>query len=119
MKIYIICPVRNATPQQVKMFNDYVRKLEKNHTVFLPHRDAPQKSETGYEIVESELNFIKSCDRVDVFWDIESKGSHFDLGMCYALRKPIKWCYDFHKDPKCKSYKKVIAMRQRMVEEVI
>lgn len=109
MKIYIICPVRNQTSKQGIKIEDYIKKLEKEgHEIFYPMIHAPQESETGYEIVESELSAIKECNEVHVFWDINSKGSHFDLGMCYALNKKIKMIHLFQDDDKEKSYVKVI-----------
>jgi len=108
MKIYIICPVRNQTSEQGVDIEEYIKELEKDHTVFYPKRDAPQKCETGYKIVESELKAIKNADEVHVFWDINSKGSHFDLGMCYALNKKIIIKHLFNPDVNEKSYVKVI-----------
>lgn len=108
MNIYIICPVRNQTSEQGIDIEKYIKELEKKHTVFYPKRDAPQESETGYEIVESELNAIKEADEIHVFWDINSKGSHFDLGMCYSLNKKIIMKHLFNPDGQEKSYVKVI-----------
>lgn len=114
MKIYIICPVRNATPEQLAQQNDYRKKLEsEGHSVFYPPRDAPQESKTGYEIVESEAIAIIACDRIDIFWDITSKGEHFDLGMTYMAskilgKKIINIIKLYQPDPAEKSYMKVI-----------
>ncbi|MFW6219933.1 MAG: nucleoside 2-deoxyribosyltransferase [bacterium] len=109
MKIYIICPVRKQTEKQTKFIEKYVNEFEKNgHSVFYPKRDAPQECETGYRIIESELNAIKEADSIHVFWDVESKGSHFDLGMAYALNKDINFIYLFQSDSKGKSYVKAM-----------
>jgi nucleoside 2-deoxyribosyltransferase len=114
MKIYIICPVRNVTKEQQEMLNNYVALLEKQgNSVYLPKRDAPQNSKTGYEIVEDELKAIKEADRIDIFWDINSKGSHFDLGMAYALNKHFRIVFLFQEDVKEKSYIKVIKKYSR------
>jgi hypothetical protein len=115
MLIYIICPVRNQTNNQSINIEKYVKELEKeNHSVFYPKRDAPQESKTGYEIVESELNAIKKADEIHVFWDINSKGSHFDLGMCYALNKRIIIKHLFTPDCEEKSYVKVIKLKGKI-----
>jgi hypothetical protein len=108
MKIYIICPVRNQSQQQGLDIENYVRELEKIHEVFYPKRDAPQRSETGFEIVETELRAIEEADEIHVFWDVNSKGSHFDLGMCYALGKKIIIKHLFQPDGVEKSYVKVV-----------
>jgi nucleoside 2-deoxyribosyltransferase len=109
MKIYIICPVRNATPNNKLIIDDYVKDLEKQgYQVFYPPRDAPQSDPTGYNIVMTELNAIKECDIVHMFWDINSKGSHFDLGMAIALNKPLYVVKEMVPDGPEKSYIKVI-----------
>jgi len=109
MKFYIICPVRKITPEQINEQGEYVAKLEKEgFEVFYPPRDAPQESKTGYEIVMAELNAIKDCDEVHIFWDINSNGSHFDLGMVIALEKKIKIVKLYQPDVQEKSYMKVV-----------
>jgi len=108
MNIYIICPVRNQEKDQGICIEEYISELEKENKVFYPMRDAPQESKTGYEIVESELKAIIESDEIHVFWDLNSKGSHFDLGMCYALNKKIIIKQLFQEDGKDKSYIKVI-----------
>lgn len=109
MNIYVICPVRNQSTEQGFHLEKYIKTLEDNgNTVFYPMRDAPQSSKTGYEIVEAELQAIKEADEIHVCWDINSKGSHFDLGMCYALNKIIKMVHLFTPDGNEKSYVKTI-----------
>ena len=109
MKIYIICPVRNITTEQARYQEDYVIKLmQEGNDVFYPPWDAPQESKTGYEIVMAEMEAISRCDRVDVFWDINSKGSHFDLGMAVMARKLINKVLLYQLDPNEKSYMKAV-----------
>jgi len=66
MNIYIICPVRNQSQEQDICILKYIDSLN-DHTVFYPPLHAPQESETGYEIVESELQAMRNCDEVHVF----------------------------------------------------
>jgi nucleoside 2-deoxyribosyltransferase len=109
MRIYVICPVRNISEDQKQTITIFVNRMERiGNQVYYPPRDAPQESKTGYEIVMSELEAIKACDHVVVFWDINSKGSHFDLGMAVALGKKISMEFLFEPDGKEKSYVKVI-----------
>ena len=75
---------------------------------FYPKRDAPQNDKTGYNIVKSEVDAIKECDEVHIFWDVKSYGSHFDLGVAIALNKKLVLIHNFTKDIKNKSYLKVI-----------
>jgi nucleoside 2-deoxyribosyltransferase len=90
MKIYLIMPVRLALVSAQIAANAYLKKLEaEGHSVHFPPRDAPQEDPTGQRICEVHRSAMEAADEVHVLWDIDSKGSHFDLGMAYALRKPI------------------------------
>jgi hypothetical protein len=51
---------------------------------------------------------MEYCEQVHVFWDMNSKGSHFDLGMAYALRKEIVGVKLIHPDNEGKSYWKAV-----------
>jgi len=109
MKIYIICPVRNVTDEQQREIDNYVKLLKSlNHEVHNPKYDAPQEDESGWWICEAHRAAMKKADRVDVFWDIESKGSHFDLGMAFAFTKQVKIVKLYHPDTNGKSYVKVM-----------
>ena len=106
MKIYLIMAVRggvNPADQQ------YAEELEAaGHVVHYPPRDAPQQDNTGQLICEAHLNAMVECDEVHVIWDVESKGSHFDLGMAYALGLDIVPVRCVHPDPPGKSYWKAV-----------
>lgn len=109
MKIHLICPVRNVTDEQQKEIDDYVKSLEaKGHEVHNPKYAVDQDDETGYNICQGHLISMKSAHRVDVFWDVNSKGSHFDLGMAFAMYKPIKLVKTYQPDNEGKSYVKVM-----------
>jgi nucleoside 2-deoxyribosyltransferase len=89
-KIYLIMPVREAQSAAAAAALDYLQKLEaQGHDVHFPPRDAPQDDPTGQRICEVHRAAMEAADEVHVLWDVNSKGSHFDLGMAYALRKPI------------------------------
>lgn len=67
----------------------YVWELEKKgYKVFFPSRDAPQNASEP-AILKANLDAIRDCDEVHVFWDGSSHGTMFDLGSAYALGKPI------------------------------
>lgn len=109
MKIYIICSVRKANENELKFANKYVKYLkQKGHDVFWPYEDAPQDDPTGWDIVTTEKEKIKNSDEVHVLWNVNSKGSHFDLGMAFAFGKPIKRVCNFNKEKDGKSYWKVM-----------
>ena len=110
MKIYLICPVRNATQEQREMEENYTKMLEAvGHTVYLPHRDAPQDDPTGEAICQKHRQAMEDSDVVYVIWDKNSFGSHWDMGMAYAMRKPVQLLHTIHKDTPGKSYYKVLC----------
>jgi len=84
-KIYIICPVREATPEKRAALEAYTDMLEDaGHLVHLPHRDTDQEA-PGFEICMANGAAIQMSDEIHVFWDEESRGSLFDLGMAFML----------------------------------
>jgi nucleoside 2-deoxyribosyltransferase len=107
--IYIICSVREVGTKESKRLDDYVKKLEsKKHTVHYPPRDVDQECPTGITIVDAHCEAMQKCDEVHILWNVNSKGSHFDLGMAVALNKPIIAIDKVCGDEPCKSYWKVI-----------
>lgn len=89
-RVFLICPVRNATPEQAQRMNDYVSKLETSGTkVHYPARDTMQVDVTGYWICNDNTQAIRGADEVHIFWDPQSTGSLFDLGAAFALKKPL------------------------------
>jgi nucleoside 2-deoxyribosyltransferase len=110
MNIYIICAVRGATSERVKEIRAYaasLRDTEKHHVHFPPD-DAPQEDPTGEAICRTHLAAMERADEVHVFWDVNSKGSHFDLGMAYALRKKVVPIRCHYPEGSEKSYWKVM-----------
>ena len=107
--IYIICPVRKVTPEQKKSMDSYVDNLEAiGFTVHYPPRDADQSDPSGMNICLTHAEAMKKCSCVHIFWDKSSTGSHFDLGMAFALDKPVYLVELFTPDGEGKSYAKVI-----------
>lgn len=114
MNIYIICPVRNCSPNQLNKITKYVSKLEREgHEVHFPPRDANQNDPTGFKIIQTHSQAMKKAGRIDIFWDKNSKGSHFDLGMAFLLDKKIKLVETFHKDHDGKSFVKIMKILER------
>lgn len=110
-KIYIICPVRNVTEEQQKEIDTYVEKLESfGNEVHNPKYAVDQSDKTGWGICQAHFNFMKNADEIHVFWDISSYGSHFDLGMAFALRKPVTVVKLYKEDLDNKSYVKVMKL---------
>lgn len=89
MIIFIICSVREATPEYRKKLESYVASLTaEGHIVHLPHRDTDQTL-SAFDICYTNSHAIRSSDEVHIFYSGASQGTHFDMGVAFALRKPI------------------------------
>jgi len=90
MKIFIICTVRGASEEYKKKLEDYVSDLEsKGHILHLPHRDTNQNL-NGIDICKINATAILNADEVHIFYNSTSQGTHFDMGVAFALGKKIK-----------------------------
>jgi uncharacterized protein YeaO (DUF488 family) len=88
-KIFVICTVRGATEEYKQQLEDYVAILESSgHSVHLPHRDTDQ-SASGYEICTENARAIAGSDEVHVFYNPDSQGTHFDMGVAFAYGRKI------------------------------
>ena len=91
-KIFLICPVRNASNEVKKEIEEYV--IEKNNDGYIihaPHLHTVQQDILGgYTICLQNANAIATSKRIDIYYDQNSTGSAFDLGVAYYLNKPIK-----------------------------
>ena len=114
MRIHLICPVRNVSEEQQKEIDEYVYNLEsEGHKVHNPKYAVDQDDPTGWNICEEHYNSMMRSDRIDIFWDVNSKGSHFDLGMAFALAIPIKIVKLYQPDTEGKSYVKVMKEMEK------
>lgn len=90
MKIFIICPVRNLLEKDKTKLEHYVETMEgKGYNVHYPPRDTLQDDLQGYSICSENGHAIKWADEVHIYWDKDSFGSHFDLGMAFYAEKRI------------------------------
>lgn len=88
-RIFIICSVRNTTDEYKAILEKYTQALEKEgHIVHLPHRDTNQLA-TGFEICSQNKEAIKNADEVHIFYSSQSTGTHFDMGVAFAMSKKI------------------------------
>jgi len=114
--IYIICSVRGGTPPEI---SDYVLDMEsRGYDVHFPPRDVDQSDPTGFSICQSHRKAIMSCHEVHVFWDRTSFGSHFDLGMAFALGKKVVLIKTYQDDGPEKSYVKVMQEWNSHLEDL-
>jgi nucleoside 2-deoxyribosyltransferase len=90
MKIFIICSVRGTSDIYKKNLEKYVCELEsQGHSVHLPHRDTKQDNK-GIDICKQNRTAIESADEIHIFYSENSQGTHFDMGVAFTARKPIK-----------------------------
>jgi hypothetical protein len=111
-KIYLICPVRNITDEQKREIDEYVAYQERlGNEVHYPPRDVDQTDATGWNICAQHRQAMKGCTRTDVFWDSQSSGSHFDLGMAFMMEEmPVKIVKAYRPDNEGKSFLKMMKM---------
>ena len=83
----MICPVRNANSTTSHRINLYVTRLEtQGHRVHWPARDTKQDGDQiGIRICRDNLEAMCKADEVHVWFDPESRGSIFDLGMVWSI----------------------------------
>lgn len=87
--IYIICTVRGASDDYKKKLEEYTERLEKlNYDVYLPHRDTDQTL-NQYDLCMMNFKAITDADEIHIFYNSKSTGTHFDLGMSFAMGKKM------------------------------
>ena len=90
MKIFRICSVRGASTETLAAQESYVRALEEQgHEVHYPPRDTDQGA-AGIAICAQNLAAIAASDEVHVWYTPDSQGTHFDMGMAFALDKTVR-----------------------------
>ncbi len=90
-KHFLICPVRIATPEQRQWIENYVSMMmEKGYVIHAPHLHTVQTDLFGgYGICMQNAEAIGTSECVDILYNQKSTGSVFDLGVAYALSKPL------------------------------
>lgn len=87
MNAFLICPVRGVDSETTR---GYVERLEaEGWSVHWPPRDTNQDDAIGLDICRQNRAAIAAADRVFISWDGKSTGSLFDLGMAFAMHKPL------------------------------
>jgi len=90
-RAFVVCPVRNITPEQERDITVAIQGLEnEGYEVYWPLRDTPQGDPNGIMICRKNRQAIKRATLIGIWYDPNSQGSLFDLGMTFAFRKPIR-----------------------------
>ena len=91
-KIFLICPVRIATPEQIKWIEDFTKeKQDEGYIIHAPHLHTVQIDLFGgYAICRQNAEAVATSKEIDIYYDQLSMGSSFDLGVAYALHKPLR-----------------------------
>lgn len=91
MKIFVICPVRNATEGETSKLENYVASREKTgDVVHWPARDTNQNDKVGLRICTDNRRAIFEADEVHIWFNPASQGTLFDIGIAFALEKKIR-----------------------------
>ena len=90
-KIFLICPVRNATQEQRNWIEKFVvQKYNEGYLIHAPHLHTRQLDLFGgYAICKQNAEAVATSQEIDIYYDQSSAGSVFDLGVAYALHKPL------------------------------
>ncbi len=93
MRIFLISPVRHLFSGELAKIDAYVGMFESaGHTVYWPYRDTYQDDDQdggGVAICKANEHALVLADEVHIWWNPDSAGSLFDLGMAFALHKPL------------------------------
>jgi len=118
MKIFIVCPVRSVTPEEKEFLERHVEELEElGHQVHYPPRDTNQADSNGINICRQNRKGIYQADIIHIFYNPTSTGSHFDLGMIFAYRKPIRLINDVLPTDGRKSFNNVLLTLEHLSVE--
>lgn len=88
--VFLICPVRDANEDQKKRMTEYIANLEhQGLRVYYPARDTYQVDHIGFRICTDNTKAIRDSAEIHIFYDPESRGTLFDLGVAFALKKKL------------------------------
>ena len=92
-KVFLICPVRNATQEEKEKLNALVKDYEnKGYKIHYPERDANQNpvvngvNTGGYSICFDNTVANANAKNTVLFYNKKSAGSMFDLGVTYYFK---------------------------------
>ena len=87
---FVICTVRGASEEYKKKLEDFVSEKEgEGWEMHLPHRDTKQDAK-GFDICFQNYSAISNADKVFIFYNPDSQGTHFDMGVTFAIAQMVK-----------------------------
>ena len=92
LDVFVICPVREITADDRVKIDRIVTKAEiRGKTIYVPFRDTNQvRDPSGLRICADNKRAISVAKEIWVWYSPDSQGSLFDLGVAYAMGKPIR-----------------------------
>jgi len=88
--VFLISPVRKLDAETEELLSHLVDYAERNgDVVHWPKIDTDQ-SGNGTAICQQNRQAIINADEVWLWWQADSQGSLFDLGIAWGLKKPLK-----------------------------
>lgn len=87
---FLICSIRNATPEQRRKLENIVSGLmDAGYRVYYPLWHTNQEDFIGLRICADNRKAIINSDVVHINFSPASRGTLFDLGMAYSARKSL------------------------------
>ena len=88
--VYISASSRFSTDDAKRKLVEYIRGLEDSGLkVYYPIRDTDQSDMMVYKISMTNADAIKNSHEIHIYWNEESQGYLFDLGVALVYNKPL------------------------------
>jgi hypothetical protein len=94
LKIYLALPTQETSPAILRLADQHRRELEaQGHEVYSKAKLPQIPQLTGEELIEYHREAVLHSEAVHVVWNIDSRGSFFELGalqaLAYMFSKPL------------------------------
>ena len=117
-KIFIIRPVRRTNDEINRAIEEFREEMYNEGVDVYDPLLCTDQTVNELEICLQNSNAIEACDEVWMWYDRGSTGSHFDIGVAFAARKPIYIINDVSDfvNSASKNFIKMIADYDRMLD---
>jgi len=90
-EIYMLCPVRKATPEEKEFLEAYKQEMAiRGFRAHYPATDTNQEADLGgYRICMNHCEEEERAAQIHIFWNTSSTGSYVDLGTCLYLHRKV------------------------------